>query len=83
MFVSGGKIRQQPTGARVEGGKQEGGHIQLFWEVDEGVNILASYNNSDGLTHLNTPLEADRCILMTDGCVFLYTESTLVCVCVC
>lgn len=80
-FVSGTKKRQQLQ--HKFGGRQEGRYIQLFWKVDEGVNILASHNNYDCLTHLNTPLEADRCILMTDGClcVCVYTECKLVCVC--
>lgn len=31
-------------------------------------------------TFQNTPLEADRRILMTDGCGFVYSECKLVCV---
>lgn len=82
ILCQGQKKRQQLQ--HKFGGRQEGRRIQLFWKVDEGVNILASYNNYDCLTHLNTPLEADRCILMTDGCVrvCVYTECKLVCVCV-
>lgn len=39
------------------------------------VNILASYNNFDCLTAVqDTPVDADRCISMTDGCLCVCVE---------